>query len=222
MEFDLYEFRKKLLAHPRVPLLVAIVRGILSYACFGVMQAIVLPIFRNSFYKNAEDVIATPATFVLLCEILLSFLMLNTVIGSFAIYHRMDRETFLSRDVAVNYDRKAESQMLWRNFGMWVEIGVFILGLLLFGSSIRYSDALSVLPVELPSIAPKAFLFVTHAVAVILLRHFSAMDARDYWLDLPRRLMKKSLSESLNQKKKSNYSYWRLAARLLLATVLYS
>ena len=222
MEFDLYEFRKKLLAHPRFPLSVAIVRGILSYACFGVMQAIVLPIFRNSFYKNAEDVIATPATFVLLCEILLSFLMLNTVIGSFAIYHRMDRETFLSRDVAVNYDRKAESQMLWRNFGMWVEIGVFILGLLLFGSSIRYSDALSVLPIEIPSIAPKAFLFVTHAVVVILLRHFSAMDARDYWLDLPRRLMKKSLSESLNQKKKSKYSYWRLVLRLILAATLYS
>ncbi|MBQ8212708.1 MAG: hypothetical protein IJZ80_01770, partial [Clostridia bacterium] len=85
-----------------------------------------------------------------------------------------------------------------------------------------YSDALKVLPVELPSIAPKAFLFVTHAVAVILLRHFSAMDARDYWLDLPRRMMKKSLSESLNQKKKSKYSYWRLVSRLILAAVLYS
>jgi hypothetical protein len=63
---------------------------------------------------------------------------------------------------------------------------------------------------------------VTHAVAVILLRHFSAMDARDYWLDLPRRLMKKSLSESLNQKKKSKYSYWRLVLRLILAATLYS
>ena len=221
MEFDLYEFRKKLLAHPRFPLSVAIVRGILSYACFGVMQAIVLLNFRASFYKGVEDMISAPTTLLLFLEIFLSILMLNTVIGAFAVYNRLDREQFLKNDVALNYDRRAEGKQLWHSPVMWVEIGAFVLCLLLFGTSVKYSDALKILPVELPSIVPKAFLFLIHSLAVVLITHFSAMDARDYWLELPRRLMKKSLSESLNKKKNTNYSYWRLAERLLFAAVLY-
>ena len=57
MEFDFEQLRKRIKEHRAFPFLVAIVRGILIYAVFATMLALILPAFRFAFAKSVQDMI---------------------------------------------------------------------------------------------------------------------------------------------------------------------
>ncbi len=220
MEFDFEKTRSAVLSHPVYPYGMSALRGLLSYGIFSLMQAIVLPQFRVSFHETVEDMVKWEVLIMFACELLLTLLMLNTVLGAFAIYNHRDREAFLAAH-KLGYDKAEERRAVLHSKLFWTEVGSFALCLLLFGVSVNYTPVMRSFEITLPSILPRAALTVFYLSALIGLSHFSAIDARDYWLDLPRRLMKKSLAVSLNQKKKSAYSYWRMALRLIFSTLLY-
>lgn len=220
MEFDIIETRKKILSHPAYPFAMSALRGVLAYAVFALMQLITLPALRSSFYKVVEDIVQWKSVVLFCSELLFAVLMLNTVLSSFAIYNRRSREEFLARN-PVEYDKAAERQMLLRSGVLWCEIGAFALCLVLFGTFVDYKPMIKPFFPNFDLRISQALMIVFHLAALIGLKIFAEIDARDYWLDLPRRLMKKSLTVSLNDKKKSAYSYWRMVGRLAFTTLLY-
>ena len=223
MEFDfdnLKKMRKDLVSHRSYPYAISVFRGLLSYAVFALMQAIVLPRFRAAFYSTVEDIVKWETAIMLVCELLLTLLMLNTVLGAFAVYDRRDREDFLTRH-PVEYSKEEERHLLLRSKLFWTELGAFASCLLLFGVSIEYRTMFKAFSIGLPSYLPRILLTVFFLSALVGLKLFSAIDARNYWHELPRKLMKKSLAVSLEKKKKGTYSYWRMALRLVFSTVLY-
>ncbi len=221
MEFDFEKTRNDIVSHRAFPYALSVIRGGLSYAVFALMSAIVLPQFRNAFYSTTEDIVKWDIAIMFLCELLLSFLMLNTVLGTFAIYYRRDRELFLAEHPSA-YEKSAERRLLLRSKCFWTETCVFAVCLLSFGFFVNYQNVLKAM---LPSFSPRlahALLLALYLAGLVALRLFSAIDARDYWHELPRKLMKKSLAVSLDEKKKRIYSYWRMLLRLAGSTLLYA
>ena len=221
MEFDFEQIKKRIKEHRAFPFLVAVVRGILIYAVFATMLAIVLPAFRVAFFKSVQDMIGKSVLQPLL-ESLLAGFMLNTVILNFSLFYRRDRESFLATESNVTYDRKTERDRLWRSGVLWAEMGTIGLMMLLFGVSIDQNAFASILPQSISKGFAGFLIALLFSGLAILLRHFSALDAREYWLELPQKLMKKTHAISWNKKLISNYSYWRLAAKLFLSAVLYA
>jgi len=220
MEFDFIETRKKILSHPAYSYSLSALRGILAYAVFALMQSIVLPRFRASFYSTVEDIVKWEIGVLFISELLLTVLMLNTMLGAFSIYNRRDREAFLAAH-PVEYDKATERSAILHSKHFWIEVASFALCILIFGVFVEYRTMLKAFSFQFPKYLPDVLLVVFHFAALLGLKIFSAIDARDYWHDLPRRLMKKSLTVSLNDKKKNAYGYWRMILRLVFSTALY-
>ena len=220
MQFDFEQSVKNIVTHKYYPIGIALMRGVLSFLVFALMQSTTFFTLQNSFYANVEDIMPVQEGFLFAFQLLFCILILNTVIGTFALFFRHDREQFLAAHPS-DFDVKEERFALIRSAPFWVETGVFLVCFLFYGIWNQYVNFFSILPIRLPLWIWHAVLGVFHIVLVVELRFFGAIDSRKYWLDLPSKLSKIHLFSSLHKKKKRAYSYLRMILRLAVSMLVY-
>lgn len=219
--------------HKSFPYLCALGRTGLWYLIYCFVSKAILVVLGASFWLPSSKNYAAPSEYfstaapvvLLVCELIITVLILNTVILSFALFAQNEREVFLAQyeQNAENYNKREERRRLLHSPVFLAEgIALFLLFLILpswdgfsrlfnmlFADASRFSFLIRLL---------QALVFGTAAFFINLHGH---LDAREYWLELPSKLMKKSLWQSMSQKKWLSYHPLRLVLRLFKFFLIY-
>ena len=107
---DYAAFIQKVKTHTYYPYAMALLRGGAQYAAYALMAYLTVPRFRSEFLSTADGAIAMASYFCAALELVVLGLMLNSVLLTFSIYHRIDRERFLKAYTQDTYDAKAEKK----------------------------------------------------------------------------------------------------------------
>ncbi len=192
------------------------VRTGLLYLIYAAMLSAPLYQLKTSFTKNAADYFETAAApLLILTELILSVLILNTVLLTFALFSKSERTVFLENQ-ADGYDKKAERKKLLRSPRFLTETATLIFFLFAFpcGDGV---EALLALWLGHGAIHPVLIRLIhgcLFGISAVFINIYGHMDARSYWLELPSRLAKGSIWKSMKHKKQQSYGYFRMALRL--------
>ena len=200
-----------------------IARTALMYLIYALTTSIVLLQLDKSFRSDAADFFGVGAELALIIiQLIMSLLILNTVLLSFSVFSRSEREDFLKNRTG-DYDKKAERKKLLQSPYFLTETVALLFLLLFFPCSDSVSNLFSL---WLGENAPHPLLIrliheVLFGVPAILINLYGHLDARAYWLELPHRLAKNTIWKSSAKKKKQSYSYFRLTCRLMGYFLIY-
>ncbi len=205
------------------PYIRTIVRTGLMYLIFSLMLSVTLIELRYTFVDGPSEYFNNAATPVLLCcELILTFLILNTVLLTFSMFSRSERIAFLE-STTEDYNKKEERKKLLRSPYFFTETIVLICLLFLTPCSDTVESIFTlwlgkgVLHPALIRLIQGCFF----GIPAFFINLYGHMDARAYWLELPARLAKNSLWKSMSVKKKQSYSYFRMALRLVMYAIIY-
>ena len=195
----------------------------LIYLIYALMLSATLFQLQAAFLNDATDYFDTQAALILiLTELILAFLILNTVLLTFAMFSRSERESFL-KSKAVDYDKKAERKKLLRSpyfLTETVTLIVFLFALPCYNGM----ESMFRLWLGEGAVHPVLLRFVNgclFGIPTVFINIYGHMDARAYWLELPSRLAKGSIWKSMSVKKKHSYSYFRMTLRLVGYFLIY-
>ena len=218
---DYAAFIQKVKTHTYYPYAMVLLRGGAQYAAYALMAYLTVPRFRSEFLSTADGAIAMASYFCVALELVLLGLMLNSVLLTFSIYHRIDRERFLKAYTQDTYDAKAEKKRLVRDPLLWLEISVLWLLFALF-PVYGYRRMFVLLPfLSISPLLQHVILIAVFAVASFLILMYTRLDARNYWFELPGRLMKHRVWMSMSKKKERKYGFVSFLLRLLGYALLY-
>ncbi len=216
------------------PYACALGRTGLWYLLFFLMVRGILTLLSGSFwaatsrnYASPSEYFGTAASAVLLaCELILAVLLLNTVILSFALFAKNEREVFLAQygQAPENYDKRAERRRLLRSPAFLAECAaLFLLFLLLpFWNGFSRLFVLLLGDVSRFSFLIRLLQASVFGAAAFFLNLHAHLDAREYWLELPSKLMQSNLWESMEKKKLKTYHPLRLLWRLVKNFLIYA
>lgn len=205
------------------PYVRTIARTALIYLICAIMVASTLNVLDSAFAKSASDYFDVETDLILLgIDLVMTFLILNTVLLTFSMFSRSERQAFLENKPK-EYNKKEERKKLIRSPYFYVETATLILFFFILPCR---NDVESLFVLWLGDNAPHAFLLrliqgVLFAVPIYFINIFGHMDARTYWLELPERLAKGSIWKSMKYKKQKSYSYSRMILRLTLYFGIY-
>lgn len=218
----------RLKGHASFPYLLAVLRGVLSYLTMFLMLSVWHFLFLDAFGKNTLEYLDGLEFVIYLTSGVLFFLILNTVLLTYAIFARRERLAFLTGDrIAAAFDADAYRRELLRDRVFWLEVGVLILLGLLFpmtgcgqGSVLYFLESFP--PIRIESVFLRGLLIrLPYAVGVILLAVFARVEARKFWLKKRSSLFQTQLWRSVERKSKRAYSYPRMILRLIGYLILY-
>ena len=223
--FDVDEYRerlKRLGNHRLFPYGIAVLRGVLIYAVYALMCSITLYYFRKHYLAITAEVMPYHGIVQMILEVILLFLMLNTVILTFAIYNKRERIAFLASHEtnSSQYDPSAEYARLISSKHFYIELATGCVCFLILPTLAGYENFVW-WGKENPVLA-KLTSTLVFAIAFFLISLFARIDAQKMWLELPSRLSKKQKWKSMRRKKAGQYSYWRMALRLVGYAALYA
>ncbi|MBR2020433.1 MAG: hypothetical protein IKA05_08560 [Clostridia bacterium] len=221
---DYIHFLQKVKAHRAYPHVMAVLRAIGTYAAYALMCRLTVDSIHSNFHSIAEGYIPYEAVIREILGILLLILMLNSVLLTFALYHRLDREMFLQRATLEEYDARKEKGIILHDWPFWVELGSLWVFFLVFPPIYGYSHIWNLIPTLKAALSPilqRLLLTVLFAIASFLLSFHSRLDARNYWLELPGRLMSHRVWMSMSKKKQRKYSFGSFLLRLLGYMLIY-
>ncbi len=188
----------------------------LIYLVYALMLSATLFQLKRAFTENAADYFETGAAPILiLTELILSFLILNTVLLTFSMFSRSERTAFL-KNRNDGYDKKAEREKMLRSPYFLTET-VTLIFLMFAVPCCDCVGSLFTLWLGQDALHPVLIRLIhgcLFGISAILINIYGHMDARAYWLELPSRLAKGSIWKSMSVKKKQSYSYFRMALRL--------
>ena len=213
---EVWEQFKKSRSYPYIR---TVARTCLIYLVYAFMVSAVLVQLEWAFGGEAGNYFDTKKALILamsITDLILTFLILNTVLLTFSMFSRSERKAFLENR-AGEYNKKAERQKLLRSSSFLTETAVLIFFLFAFPCS----DSIEMLfelwlgkgaihPFLIRSIHTLIFGIMAFSINV-----YGHMDARDYWLELPARLAKGTIWKSMKIKKQQSYSYFRMTLRLV-------
>ena len=123
---------KKSRAYPYIR---TVARTGLMYLIFSLMLSATLIELRYTFVDGPSEYFDTAATPILLgCELILAFLVLNTVLLTFSMFSRSERKAFLE-SATEDYSKKSERKKLLRSPYFLTETATLIFFLFLFPCS---------------------------------------------------------------------------------------
>lgn len=198
-----------------------LLRAVLMAGLFLAMAASTLIFFRQNYNHYVAGLL--PEFIRSLCELLLLGLELNSVLLTFATYHKEERSAFLSRiREAEEFGVKEERKLLLHGSTLWVELAVmsFFFAIsdasLLFGG-LSFTATYGISQWVLRLVLIPVFLLLTLALLL-----YTRIEARRFWLDLPLRMAKKkSFASSRKQRVEHTYSVRRFLSRILGYWLLY-
>ena len=205
------------------PYVRTVARTALIYLIYAIMVSSTLHVLDSAFAKNAADYFDITSDLILLgLDLALTFLILNTVLLTFSMFSRSERQAFLENKPR-EYNKKEERKRLIRSPYFYVETAALIFFLVVLPCR---NDVNSIFVLWLGDNAPHEFFLqliqgCLFAIPVFFINAFGHMDARAYWLELPERLAKGSVWKSMGYKKQKAYSYSRMALRLALYFGIY-
>ena len=136
------------------PYIRTVARTALIYLIYAIMVASTLHVLDSAFAKNAADYFDVTSDLILLgLDLALTFLILNTVLLTFSMFSRSERQAFLENKPR-DYDKKAERQKLIRSPYFFVETVTLILFLFILPCR---NDVESLFVLWLGDNAPHAF-----------------------------------------------------------------
>ena len=205
------------------PYIRTVARTGLMYLIFSLMLSATLLELRYTFVDGPSEYFDNAATPILLCcELILAFLILNTVLLTFSMFSRSERKSFLE-SATEDYSKKSERKKLLRSPYFLTETATLICFLFLFPCSDTVESIFKLWLGEW--VLPPALIRLIHGclfgIPAFFINIYGHMDARAYWLELPGRLSKNNLWKSMTVKKKQSYSYFRMALRLVGYAVIY-
>ncbi len=226
MKFNIYELQKKFSTYKNFSYVMAVIRGVLIYLIYALMVTVTQIFFEIYFEANTQEYLMHLNLWMLLLQTLLSYLVLNTVILSFAIYHRAERLAFQAAHKTSGFDPAEERKELLSSGAFWTELATLAALFLLF----PLYDAF-VYPIHLISLIPKLdhmhsmlksiFMLLLWSASVFFLSVHSRIDARRLWSLRVGEYYKSKLWKSARVKEKQSYSYFRLALRLTGYLIVY-
>lgn len=199
------------------------VRTVLIYGIFAfILWATVMQV-RVGFTGDVEsyfDKWTLPLR--LSVELLWSFLILNTVLLTFAMFSRSERISFLENRTG-EYNKKEERKKLIRSPYFATEVLTLCILFWIAPCNESVQALFLLLPAEKTPHPALIRLIQTPVLAIpsFFIDLYGHMDARAYWLELPERLSKGSIWKSMDRKKKQSYSYFRMVGRLVIYFVIY-
>ncbi len=215
------EFKKS----PSYRHICAIARAGLIYLIYALMHFSTPPIQLQAEFIEFRGTLSYQGIVILenAIKLILSLLMLNSVLLTFALFSRDERIAFLEKRTG-EYDKKAERRNLLRSPYFLTEIITLILLVFLAPCGESHTEALlTILPGEY--IPHPALIRLIHGcfygIFIFLINLHAHMDSRDYWLELPGRLSKSNFWKSMSVKKKQSYSYSRMVLRLVVYLLIY-
>ena len=219
MQIDISEIRKRLTEHKSFPYIVAAVRAVLIYMIYAFMTTAVQLFFLGYFQKNTEEFLQYPDAVLAILQTLILYLTMNTVLLSFAIHHRTEREAFKKECAKGEYIPAQERRRLLHSGVFWTEIAVLAVLFLLLPLYAFYSYPVRLLELLLrghtiPTFFQNVLVFLCYAVGIFLLSVHTRMDARRLWAVLPGQLIRSKIWKSMRRKEQQSYSYLRLCLRL--------
>ena len=223
MDLDSYRaFLNKIKEHRLFPYGIAALRGVLSYVTYALMCLLTLPEFRKAYRKTIEGLSFNSDLLRIILEVILLFLMLNTVILTFSIYYKRERLAFLAlyEQHPSQFDTKAEIACFVRSKLFYTELAAMCACFLIFPMLSGY-DSIVFWAKGSPFLAKLIATIVFVAACILIMLH-SRIDARRMWLEMPGRLAQKNAWKSMRKKKAATYSYLRMILRLVGYTALYS
>ncbi|MBQ2734856.1 MAG: hypothetical protein IJF33_03405 [Clostridia bacterium] len=221
---DYIAFAQRVKAHKYYLYGVAFVRASAQYAIYAGMAALAVPNLRADFHSVAAGAIAYANYFSIALELILLGLMLNSVLLTFSIYYRADREAFLNTYTQDTYNAKEERKRLLHSRLFWLEWGVLCLWFLVVSPIYGYSRIFELIPFfnsDLHPLLQRLLLTVVFGVATFFIMLYDRLDARNYWFELPGRLMKHRVWMSMSQKKEKKYGIGSFFLRLFGYALLY-
>ncbi len=220
------EFRKS----RSYPYIRTIARTGLMYLIFSLMLSVTLIEFRFAFnegssiyFNNPHDYFNNAATPILLCcELILTFLILNTVLLTFSMFSRSERIAFLE-NATEDYNKKEERKKLLRSPYFLSETATLICLLFLIPCHDTVESIFALWPGEgvLHPALIRLIQGCLFGIPAFFINVYGHMDARAYWLELPARLSKNNFWKSVAEKKNQSYSYFRMVLRLVGYTIIY-
>ena len=222
-DIDSYRaFLIKIKEHKLFPYGIAAIRGVFMYVTYALMCLMTVDKFRSEFHKTVEDLAWNSQLLRILLEVILLFLMLNTVILTFSIYYKRDRLAFLAiyEQHPNQFDAKAERAKLLRSNLFYTELATLCICFLIFPMLWGY-DNFVWWTKENPVFA-KVISTLVFTLASFLIMLHSRIDARNMWLEMPGRLAQKNVWKSMRKKKAAKFSYPRMILRLVGYALLYS
>ena len=205
------------------PYIRTIARTGLMYLIFSLMLSVTFIEFRYAFAEGSSEYFNNAATPILLsCELILTFLILNTVLLTFSMFSRSERTAFLE-NATEDYNKKEERKKLLRSPYFLTETIVLTCLLFLIPCSDTV-ESIFVLWLGEGVLQPALIRLIQgclFGIPAFFINIYGHMDARAYWLELPARLAKNSLWKSMSVKKKQSYSYFRMALRLVMYAIIY-
>ena len=193
------------------------------YLIFSLMLSVTFIEFRYAFAEGSSEYFNNAATPILLsCELILTFLILNTVLLTFSMFSRSERTAFLE-NATEDYNKKEERKKLLRSPYFLTETIVLTCLLFLIPCSDTV-ESIFVLWLGEGVLQPALIRLIQgclFGIPAFFINIYGHMDARAYWLELPARLAKNSLWKSMSVKKKQSYSYFRMALRLVMYAIIY-
>ncbi len=216
-------FEKCVFGNPFIVKNMPVFRGVIIYLWFFPM-ALTLPtefhFYCQSFdpVKDAFLYYASPWV-----EALFVFAILNSLIRTFAIYNRLEREAFLSTHKA-DWERKNVRKEILRDRNFWLELAVLQGFFLLHPTNWGFISLTSIIPTMSlwHPLLQKPVLCILFFGVTFWLELHSRMDARVVWTEAPQKLMQKNIWQSLSVKKHRRYHVLRMLGRLLFHTVIYN
>ena len=226
MQIDFKEILKKITEHKSYPYIKGSVRGGLIYLVFAFTVTVTQSAFFIWFETNTKDFLILPNLWRAVLQTLLSYLLLNTVLLSFAIYHRSERLAFHAVRKEKDFDPEAERRALFLSGGFLTELFTLVLLFLLFPleAALGYPVALLM---QIPGLGSLhralqgLIMLLLWVGGVVFLSIHARTDARKLWGERAGEYWKSKLWKSAYVKEKQNYSYARLVLRLVGYLALY-
>lgn len=200
----------------KLNLLYFLLRSASMYGVYFLMILLCLPSFESGYaYHCAPGMPILPDLMLHLIILLLPFLMLRSVILTFSIYNKREREAFIKAD-GETFDEKSEKQALLRSPWLWGEVAALCFFFLLHPVSYYHNGLLLLIPygTSLAPILQKMIAFVPFAGAVVHFSLSARIDARKYWIVKQRELYGSKLWQGADEKKKRTYRFYRMLFRI--------
>lgn len=218
---------ERIVTSPAMRRAMPVLRPILIYLLFLPTIATLISTFRVPFFSSGGAVVLffrKYATGVrLVTEIFLTYALLHSLILTFAIYHRLERRSFLAVHPSECTKKEARREILAsRNF--WTELILLTAFFLLHPIKWGIDAPLYLIPhaTALPKVVGKLILAAIFFIVTFFMELHARMDARKLWLEMPSRLMRGSLWKSMAMKKRRRYSLLRMMLRLYVHIAIYT
>ncbi len=220
---DINDRKEKIRKNRAVSLLMPFLRGVLIYVIYAAMLALSMPTIDFYFLQYAQESLNFPVAVKFLFVTLFVYLFLNTVILTFSIYYRAEREQFLEKNHTQGFDKEEERLNLLHSRAFWQEFLTLTICFLLFPTLAGYDRVFPLLKsaYSFHPILQKLILTLVFALVSFGLMLKNRLEVREMWLELPSKMIKTRLWEALAKKKERKYNIGRMVLRTVGYTIIY-